>query len=134
VRFLDANIFIRLLTHDAPVWPDCERLFEALEDDRSEATTSESVIAEVVYVLTSPRIYAMERAAIVALLRPLLLLPGLRLSDRAVYVRALDLYLEYQVDFEDALSVSRMEREGIAEIVSYDRDFDRFAGIDRVEP
>ena len=75
----------------------------------------------------------MAREPLAALLRPLLTATGLQLADRAVYLRAIDLYAQYDVDFEDALSVAHMERRGIAEIVSYDRDFDRIAEVTRVE-
>jgi predicted nucleic acid-binding protein len=38
------------------------------------------------------------------------------------------------MQFEDALTVARMERQGMAELISYDRGFDRIAGIRRLEP
>lgn len=46
----------------------------------------------------------------------------------------LRLFSEYDVDFEDALSVAHMEQDGIETILSYDRDFDLFPGIARAEP
>ena len=36
--------------------------------------------------------------------------------------------------FADALTVAHMEREGISEIVSDDRHFDRIEEISRLEP
>jgi predicted nucleic acid-binding protein len=68
------------------------------------------------------------------LLYPLLSLPGLKLTHRKMYLRALDLYAAYPIDFEDALVVAQMERQKITELYSYDRDFDRVAGITRLEP
>lgn len=38
------------------------------------------------------------------------------------------------LDFADALGVAHMEARGIAEILSYDMDFDRLPGVARVEP
>jgi predicted nucleic acid-binding protein len=63
-----------------------------------------------------------------------LLLDGLRIEHKRTYFRALDLYAATNVDFGDALSVAHMERLGITRIVSFDRDFDRLPGIERVEP
>ena len=96
--------------------------------------TSEAIIAEVVYVLSSKQLYSLPRTEIRDLLYPLLLLPGLKLPYRKSYLRALDLYADQAIDFEDALAVAHMERLKIAEVLSYDRGFDRLAGIRRVEP
>lgn len=64
------------------------------------------------------------------------MLPGLKLPRRQVYLRALDLYAANTIDFEDALSVALMEQQKIAEIFSYDQDFDRIpdCAIRRSEP
>lgn len=68
-------------------------------------------------------------------LRPLLLLPGLRLPDRAVYLDAFDIYETLpRFDFEDAVIVAHMRRQRVGELLSYDRDFDAVPGIRRVEP
>lgn len=40
----------------------------------------------------------------------------------------------YPLDFEDALIVAHMERQGIAKLISYDRGLDQVAGIRRLEP
>lgn len=100
--------------------------------------TTEAVIAEVVYVLSSPRLpYQLAHAAIRVRLIPLLTLRGVRLRGKRTLLRALDIYASYpHLDFEDAdaLSIAYMERHGIAELISYDQDFDRIPGVRRVEP
>lgn len=94
------------------------------------------VVAEVVYVLTSPRIgYQLNPEEIRARLRPVLSLPGLKFSQKRTCLRALDLYAHYRMlDFEDVFCVAAMERANIAELLSYDRGFDRVQGIIRWEP
>jgi predicted nucleic acid-binding protein len=135
MQFVDANIFIRHLTRDDPEKAKaCFELFKRAQQNEITLTTSESVIAEVVYVLSSKQLYNLSREEIRAFLYPLLLLKGLRLTHRKTYLRALDLYAVYPIDFEDALVVAHMERQKIAEVYSYDEDFDRVAGIKRVEP
>ena len=49
---------------------------------------------------------------------------------------ACDLYSNNSADFEDALSVAAMEQRKIAEIYSYDQDFDRIknVAVRRIEP
>lgn len=135
MQFIDANVFIRHLTGDDPEKAQaCLDLLQRAERKEITLTTSESVIAEVVYVLSSNELYDLPREEIRALLHPLLSLPGLRLTHRRMYLRALDLYAAYPIDFEDAVVVAQMERQKITELYSYDRDFDHVAGITRLEP
>ena len=137
MQFVDANIFIRHLTADDPQKaPACLALFQKAQRNEIDLTTSESVIAEVVYVLSSKRLYALPREDIRELLYPLLTLPGLKLTYRRSYLRALDLYAAYPIDFEDALSIAHMERRHISDLISYDQGFDRISppGIKRSEP
>ena len=135
MQFVDANIFIRYLTRDDPEKAQaCFELFQKAQRNEIALTTSESVIAEIVYVLSSKQLYNLSHQEVRALLYPLLSLRGLKLTHRKPYLRALDLYATYPIDFEDALTVAQMERQGITEIYSYDRDFDRVSGITRLEP
>ncbi len=136
MKFLDSNIFLRYLTQDDPdKSAACFALFKDIREDKVKATTCEAVISEVVYVLASRVSYNLPRADIRARLTVVLGLRGLKLPHRSVYLRALDLYVAYPaLDFEDALCVAHMERAGITEIESYDRDFDRVPGTTRGEP
>ncbi|NJN83519.1 MAG: PIN domain-containing protein [Caldilineaceae bacterium] len=47
---------------------------------------------------------------------------------------AISLLLEQNIDFSDALIAAEMIEEGVTEILSYDRDFDRISQIERVTP
>ena len=54
MKFVDTNIFIRLLTNDDPEKAkQCEKLFKAAKKNEEELFTSELVIAEIVWVLES---------------------------------------------------------------------------------
>lgn len=133
--FLDANIILRFLTNDDPEKAQrCLALMQRADRGEVQITTSETVLAEVIYVLSSPRLYNLSPERIRSLLRPILQLRGLRLPSRRLYQRALDIYAAYNVDFEDALTLAHMERRGIDEILSYDRHFDRIQGVRRQEP
>lgn len=92
------------------------------------------MIAEIVFVLSSRKHYGLERAAIRDLLAPLLGLRGIRLEHRRIYLRALDVFAEQRVDFEDALTVAHCEYRRLAAVVSYDTGFDEIAGMVRHEP
>ena len=135
MQFVDANVFLRFLTRDDPV--KAERVKELLERaERGEVAllTSESVIAELVFVLSSPRLYNLSRDRIRALLTPILSLKGLKLTQRAAFLRALDLYATTPMDFVDALVIAQMEAGGVTEVYSYDEHFAGVSGIRRLEP
>ncbi len=135
MQFIDTNIFIRHFTRDDPLKAQqCFELFKKAEGNEIALTTTEAVIAEVVYVLSSTRVYNLPRSDIRALLYPLLLLRGLKLTNRKIYLRALDLYAISRLDFEDALIVAHMEYQNISEVYRYDRGFDQIAGVTRLEP
>lgn len=134
MRWLDTNIFIRYLTRDDPIKAEaCLALFQRVRDGEEELVTGETIIAEVTYVLTSQ--YDLDHPEIAARLRPLLILGGLKLANKRVMLRALDLYSEStRLDFEDALSVAHMEHLGLREILSYDRDYDCVTEVVRQAP
>ena len=137
MRFLDTNVILRYLTRDDEAKAEaCYRLFQRASRDEEELFTCEAIVTEVVYVLSSRRApYRLSRAEIRERLVPILTIRGLRLPQKHVYIEALDIYVSFpSLDFEDALAIAHMNRLGIEEIMSYDRDFDRVAGIQRVEP
>lgn len=137
MQFIDTNIFIRYLTRDDPEKAAaCRRLFERAKLGEVSLTTSEAVIAEIVFVLSSKRLYNLSRQEIRVRLYPLVSLAGLKLVNRRACLRALDLYGSNNIDFEDALIIAEMERRKITELYSYDEDFDRISGCEfaRLEP
>jgi predicted nucleic acid-binding protein len=134
-HFIDANIFIRHLTQDHPDFsPACTALLARAERNEVLLTTSESVVTEVVQVLSSPRLYHLPRRRIAMLLTALLSISGMKCPGRAVYLRALSIYARENIDFPDCLTVAHMEQTGITELYSYDTDFDRFERIHRRQP
>lgn len=92
------------------------------------------IIAEIVYILSSKEVYNRPRDEIRTLLYPILTTPGLKIVNRKSYLRALDLYASFPIDFEDAIILAQMERKKENELYSYDNHFDRFPTIKRLEP
>ncbi|MXW35930.1 MAG: type II toxin-antitoxin system VapC family toxin [Chloroflexi bacterium] len=137
MRFLDTNVIIRYLTGDDEAKAEaCYELFQRVQRGEEELFTSEAVVAEVTFVLSSRRgPYGLTHDEVRSRLLPILSLRGLHLPQKNVCLGALDLYgASPFLDFEDALAVAHLERQGLTEIVSYDRDFDRVPGIERIEP
>ncbi len=133
--FIDTNVFIRLLTGDDPAKQEAaRRLFEQVEAGILTVRAPDTVIADVVFVLSSRRLYHLSRIAIRDGLVPLLRLPNLRLPNRRILVRALDLYAKTKLDFGDVMLLAAMERAGAVALYSWDEDFDAIPAITRLEP
>jgi predicted nucleic acid-binding protein len=136
MRYLDTNIMLRYLTRDDERKARaCFALFQRVKQGEETLITSETIIAEVIFVLSSPSHYALSHEEISRRLLPMLTLRGLKFPKKKACLRAVELYAQYPaLDFEDVLSVAHMEQGKLQEIYSYDTDFDRFSQIVRKEP
>jgi predicted nucleic acid-binding protein len=133
--FVDANVFIRLLTGDDPEKAARSlALFKRAQRGELTLVTSESVIAEIAYVLSSRTTYRIARATIAAALGPLVADPSLQIDHKEAILRSLELWKESTLDFTDCLSAEHVRRANLDGIYSYDRDFDRVPDIHRLEP
>ncbi len=133
--FIDTDVIIRLVTNDDPnKQAEAAALFEAVEAGKLVVTSPDTVIADAVYVLASPRLYHKSRSDVAAILSGLLRLPGFKVENRAEVLRALDLYAGTKLDFGDALIVASMEQRGSKILYSYDTDFDRIPTVTRQSP
>jgi predicted nucleic acid-binding protein len=136
MRFIDTNVFLRYLTgDDSAKAMACRTLIERVHEGSEQITTSESVVAEIVFVLRSTRHYNVPASQVRDLLAPIIAMPALLLDHKKTFLRALDLMATHPtLDFEDALSDQHMRRQDIEEIYSYDTDFDRIESTSRIEP
>lgn len=133
--FVDTDVIIRLLTQDDPKkQEEAATLFEAVKAGRLKVGAPDTVIADAVYVLSSPRLYNLPRSEVWELLSPLVRLPGFKIQNRAAVLRALELYAGTRVNFGDALIVATMEQAGSRIVYSYDTHFDRIPTVSRRSP
>lgn len=135
--FVDTDIIIRLLTGDDPVKQEkAGKLFQQVEQATLIVAAPDTVIADAVFVLSSPRLYKLPRQEVASLLIPLVRLPGFHVKNSRTVIAALTLY-GYgltKIDFGDAMIVASMQQGGSETIYSFDADFDRIPGISRQEP
>ncbi len=133
MRFLDTNVILRYLTRD-----DEDKAGRALalmlrlERGDERVATSPMVIFEVVFTLEKS--YGVPRAAIRERVGDIVSFRGVSLPRKDIFRDALDLYASTSLSFADAFNAAFARRYGVAEIYSWDRDFDRVAGLTRVEP
>lgn len=133
--FVDTDVIIRLLTGDDPAkQASAAALFEQVEAGTLDLTAPDTVIADAVFVLSSPRLYRRSRPEVAALLTPLVRLPHFHVQQRRTVLRALEIYGATHLDFGDTMIAAAMELARSPFLYSYDADFDRLSGIERREP
>lgn len=132
---LDANVILRyLLCDDESKAQRCLELLERAERREIALSTTDLVVAELVWVLESGATYDVPREKIRELLLPVILLPGLKLPGKKLYRRIFDLYVDQGIDFIDAYNAVHMSKQRLSRVYSYDSDFDRIAEVSRIEP
>ena len=133
--FIDTDVIIRFLTGDDPEkQAAASALFEQVEQGLLTVAAPDTVIADAVYVLSSPRLYHLARNEVQELLTALTHLSHFQIQNRHAVLRALELYGTTKLDFGDTLILASMEQQNSYILYSYDADFDRFDGITRQEP
>jgi predicted nucleic acid-binding protein len=131
--FIDTNVLLRVLTRD-----DEDKAARGLDlllrvERREERViTSPLVIFETIFTLQKS--YGVQRTRIRELLWPILRLPNLDLHDKPVYEEALTIFASTTLSFADAHNAAFMRWRNLNRIYSWDEDFDRVAGIERIEP
>jgi predicted nucleic acid-binding protein len=133
--FCDTDVIVRFVTGDDPVkQAAAQALFRQVQAGTVTLRAPDTVIADAVFVLASPRLYQLPRTRVRTELTTLLRFPHFKVHNRRLLVRALDIWASTNLDFGDAMLVATMERRGATELYSYDHDFDRIPSITRREP
>jgi predicted nucleic acid-binding protein len=127
--FLDSNVLIRHLTGDPP---GQARRATALLEQADELLLADLIVAEVVYVLEW--FYEVERRRVAELARAIVGFPAVVVVDKALLLRALEVYEVERLDFAEAYLVAVAEASGVGVIASFDRTIDRLPTVRRIEP
>lgn len=127
--FVDTNVLIRHLTGDPPEM--AARAAGYLRGE-SELFLADLVVAETVYVLES--FYETSRAQVGEVIRSLFALTSIVVVDRAVLLRAVEVYETDRLDFAEAYLLACAESTGVGQIASFDRSIDRVTTVQRIEP
>jgi predicted nucleic acid-binding protein len=133
--FIDTDVIIRFLSGDDPKkQAAAATLFEKIEQGLLTVAAPDTVIADAVFVLSSPRLYHIPRSDIRDMLSRLVTFPHFRVENHLCVLKALDLYAATKLDFGDTLIIASMEQQNSHVLYSFDTDFDRIQGIIRREP
>jgi len=125
---LDTNLIIRYLVEDDPRKADAvERL---LAESKEKLLLLDLAFAEIVWVLQS--YYGLEKNEIVEKLGTLLTLKSIK-TNKKLLGRTLDFFAASPLNFVDAYQAAYTTSKGL-DLYSYDKDFDKVAGLKRLEP
>ncbi len=129
---LDTNVIVRFLAGDHPAHsPRSRNLFARAAAGDVTLIVRDLALAETAWVLQS--FYSLDRNVITAALKDLIDSAGIEVENKATLLSALRNFAQTDVNFVDAYHAAVAAAESIA-IASFDRDFDQFAAVKRVEP
>lgn len=131
--FIDTNIFLRtLIKEDIKIFADCYKILEAIKLNKIRGLTSNLVLAEIVWTLSS--YYNFSKENIIKALKSIINLRGLKIVDNYQSHVAVSFYEKRSVKYIDAVisSIKQIETKKWV-VVSYDQDFDKL-GVLRKEP
>jgi predicted nucleic-acid-binding protein len=127
--FVDTNVLVRHLTGDPP---DMAARATAYLGTERELLLTDLGVAETVYVLES--FYETPRDQVAQAVRSLVAFASILCVDRALLLRAIEVYETDRIDFAEAYLVACAETTGVSKVASFDRSIDRINTIERIEP
>lgn len=131
--FIDSNIFLRYFEReDEQAYRKIERLFTEIVNGNIIGISTSMVITEVIWVLK--KFYNWDKEEICNNVELILKTPNIRFNQRSVIVKAINLYKDKNISFIDAYNYSFIRANGVTEIYSFDRDFDKLKDVKRLEP
>lgn len=130
--FLDTNIILRFILQDHPIYSKkAAAIFEKIDQESVRVQLSWLVIFEAVFVLQN--FHKLPKVTIVQKLLPILLSKNIIFENKALLKSTFDYYVDKNVSLADAYHATLMHKKNIKEIYSFDRDFDKFPQITRLE-
>jgi|SRR3989344_3101132 len=129
--FLDTNVILRFVLDDNPeLSPKAAAIFDTIQNSKTKIYLPPVIVAEIVYVLL--KVYKTSRIEISQKLLPILKIPAIKTDHKDIYSKVLKIFVNKNIDFEDAVMVVLMEKKGTTQLYSFDGDFDKFPQIKRL--
>jgi predicted nucleic acid-binding protein len=133
---LDSNVVLHYILPDHPDHPEhsphAQDLFVRISRSEITARATAGVVSEK--VITLDRQQKVAKALIGATILDLFALPDLIVNEQSRLTRALDHFVPLNLPYIDAYHAVAMNDLGCAQILSFDRHFDRVPGVERAEP
>lgn len=102
MRIVDANVFVRYFTgDDESKRQKSEELIKRIRDGLEDALTTEIIIHETCFILTSSRHYNRTHQEIRDIFYPLIQMSGLHVANKSLCLDALDIFATGEkIDFQ----------------------------------
>lgn len=127
-KFVDTNIFIEILMRKGV---KSDRALKLLESDDPLWTTT-LAFAEVEWVLGDW--FELPKEDVIGHLKRILSYKNLEIIEKKHLIDATILYQTKNIDWTDCFNLTMVKEEKQSEIYSFDKHFDKFPGIKRLEP
>jgi predicted nucleic-acid-binding protein len=122
MKFIDANVFVRVLVEDdVELTQKARDFFLSLKDSKDKFLVEDSVLAEVIWVCTSPKLYHQDKKEITERLISILENDKIFHSYKASVVFALKKYQSLNLDFVDCLAIAYKETGVVEDITTFDK-------------
>lgn len=132
-KFIDTNIFLRYLTKDdLAKYEKCKELFKKAMDGKIALSTSEMVIAELIWTLIS--YYKVPKAEVIEKISIIVGTENLYIPGKDIVSDALVIFAGKNIDYIDAYNAVFMRYHDMDGIYTYDIHFDAVKDIKREEP
>ena len=132
-KFIDTNVFLRYLTKDDILkYERCKELFKKAMDGKIALSTSEMVIAELIWTLIS--YYKVPKAEVIEKISIIVGTENLYIPGKDIVSDALVIFAGKNIDYIDAYNAVFMRYHNMDEIYTYDIHFDAVKDIKREEP
>lgn len=131
MNFLDTNIILRFVLQDHPVYSPKAGIIVEKINQGENVYTSWLVIFETIFVLLHT--HKLSKVEVAEKLLPLLNFETLHIENKSLVGKTFIYFVQKNVSFADAYSVALMEKKKLKRIYSFDRDFDKFPQIKRLE-
>lgn len=133
--YIDSNVFLYPVIYDSEVIVEAKKSKDFLlkiAQGSVEACTATITWGEIAWVVR--KVFGLEFSAEES--KKLLAFPNLKLLGvkKTTVFKAQELMEKYSIKPRDAIHAAVALENDIAEVVSYDADFDKIEGFKRVEP
>lgn len=128
--FCDTNVLVRLLTDDPPRLAAAAERF--LDQYQGRIVLTDVIVAELVYVLS--KVVGLTRDETSDRVRRVIAIASIDVADATLLTDALRIWASRRLDFADAYLAALDRRTDGTAVLSFDRDFDKIDGVERVDP
>lgn len=120
MTFVDTNYFLRFLLRDQPLQRQLVRkLFDAAKHHKLQLATSTLVLVEIYWVLSS--FYGKNKIEIAEYINKILKLNFINIPERGILQGALSLYLQENIDLEDAYNLVYAKNHRSDKFATFDK-------------